>query len=430
MNPPNSISRLTLKPKEERRLLRGHLWAYRNEFAALPGQGGAPDKPEPADRPDRSGRSDGSDKSDRSDRSTRPTSSTRSDKSAGPLSPLEDGCLVDVVADNGKLVGRGFYQAEGGIAVRILDRSPRPIDAAFLRERVAQALALRRKFFPGSRVYRWVHAESDGLPGLVADRFDSLVSIKTSCAFYEGMADALTEVFLRQDGVEGISFEYRDTARNFGRVPEELEVSLDGVRLGFSLAQGQKTGLFLDQRENCRLLDAVAAGARVLDAHCYVGLWSCRAIRAGAASVLGVDTSARAVERAQRNAVLNGGADKCRFECAPVEKVFARGERYDVVCLDPPALAKTRAHLEKALELYQALNRDGMKAVAPGGYLITSSCSQPVDAAAFLEMLKRASRSAQRQTALLALRGAPPDHPVLMEMPETAYLKCARLRIW
>jgi len=415
------IPRLTLNPKEERRLLRGHLWAYRNEFAWLPGQGEAPDKPEPSDKSDRSDRSDESDRSYRSN---------KSHGTNGFAPRLEDGCLVDVLADNGKFVGRGFYQAEGGIAVRILDRSPRPIDAVFLRERVNQALSLRSRFFPGSRVYRWMHAESDGLPGLVADRFDSLVSIKTTCAFYERMADALTEVFLRQDGVEGISFEYRDGVRHLGQVPSELEVLLDGVRVGFPLAQGQKTGLFLDQRENCRLLDGVAAGARVLDAHCYVGLWSCRAIRAGAASVLGVDTSARAVERAQRNAALNGGTDKCRFECAPIEKVFARDERYDVVCLDPPALAKTRAHLVKALELYQALNRDGMKAVSPGGYLITSSCSQPVDAAAFLEMLKRAARSAQRQTALLALRGAPPDHPVLMEMPETAYLKCALLRVW
>jgi len=418
MHLPDHIPRLTLKPKEERRLLRGHLWAYRNEFAELGSTAQA------ADRTVRSDRSDGSDESNRSYRSHR---SHRPDSSAVSL---EDGCLVDVLADAGKLVGRGFYQAEGGIAVRILDRSPRPIDAAFLRERVTQALSHRRRFFPGSRVYRWVHAESDGLPGLVADRFDSLVSIKTSCAFYEGIADALMEEFLRHDGVEGISFECGDTVRRLGQTPTELEVLLDGVRLGFSLSQGQKTGLFLDQRENCRLLDTVAAGARVLDAHCYVGLWSCRALRAGAASVLGVDTSARAVERAQRNAALNGGADKCRFECAPIEKIFARGERYDVVCLDPPALAKTRAHLEKALELYQALNRDGMKAVSPGGYLITSSCSQPVDAAAFLEMLKRASRSAQRQTALLTLRGAPPDHPVLMEMPETAYLKCALLRVW
>jgi 23S rRNA (cytosine1962-C5)-methyltransferase len=409
------------------------LWAYRNEFAGLPGQGEAPDKPQPSDgsgRLDRSDRSDKSDQSDRSDESDRSDRSNRSYGTNGFAPHLENGCLVDVFSDNGKLVGRGFYQAEGGIAVRILDRAARPINAAFLRERVTQALSHRKKFFPGSRVYRWVHAESDGLPGLVADRFDSLVSIKTSCAFYERMADALMEVFLRQDGVEGVLFEYGDTVRRLGQTPAELEVLLDGVRLGFSLSQGQKTGLFLDQRENCRLLDAIAAGARVLDAHCYVGLWSCRALRAGAASVLGVDSSARAVERAERNAALNGGADKSRFECVPIEKVFARGERYDVVCLDPPALAKTRAHLGKALELYQALNRDGMKSVSPGGYLITSSCSQPVDTAAFLEMLKRAARSAQRQTALLALRGAPPDHPVLMEMPETAYLKCALLRVW
>jgi 23S rRNA (cytosine1962-C5)-methyltransferase len=270
------------------------------------------------------------------------------------------------------------------------------------------------------------------LPGLVADRFDAVVSVKTSCAFYNEIVETLAEAFLNFDGVAGVSFEYRDSApRIFGHVPDELEVNLAGMQLGFSLAQGQKTGLFLDQRQNCRMMDAIAPGARVLDAHCYVGQWSCRAVRAGAASVFGVDTSARAIERARLNAALNGAdPETCRFECAPVEKVLARGERYDVVCIDPPALAKTRGQLRKALDLYQALNRDALKAIEPGGFLVTSSCSQAVDAPAFLEMLKRAARSAQRQTALLDLRGAPPDHPVLMEMPETSYLKCALLRVW
>jgi 23S rRNA (cytosine1962-C5)-methyltransferase len=142
-----------------------------------------------------------------------------------------------------------------------------------------------------------------------------------------------------------------------------------------------------------------------------------------------VDTSAAALEYVQRNAAANGGADRLRTECAPVEQVLSRGGRYDVICLDPPALARSRAHVRKALELYHVLNLDALRCLEPGGFLITSSCSQPVDAETFLEMLKRAARSAQRPLTLLALRGAPADHPVLLEMPETGYLKCALLQV-
>jgi 23S rRNA (cytosine1962-C5)-methyltransferase len=376
-----AIARAVLKTKEERRLLRGHLWAYRNEFATLP-------------------------------------------------QSLEDGDLADVYSHDGKLVGRGFYQAEGGIAVRLLSRRAQEVEVDFFRERIEAALRLRERFFPGNRVYRWVHGESDGLPGLVADRFETVVSVRTSCGFYERFAQNLVEIFKGFDGVDGVLFEDRKNAhREFGQVPDELEVTLDGVRLGFALSAGQKTGLFLDQRENCRLLDRVAPGARVFDGHCYIGQWSCRALRAGAASVLAADTSQRAIDWARHNVALNGGSDRCQFECAPVERLLKSAGRFDGVCLDPPALAKGRLSVGKALELYQALNRDGMKAVVPGGFLISSSCSQPVDMALFLEMLKRAARSAQRQVTILELRGAPLDHPVLMEMPETSYLTCALLQI-
>ncbi len=375
-----AIARAVLKPKEERRLLRGHLWAYRNEFAWLPAS-------------------------------------------------LTDGELADVYSHDGKLVGRGFYQAEGGIAVRVLCRQAHEVEKDFFRERIEAALRLRERFFPESRVYRWMHGESDGLPGLVADRFGAVVSVRTSCGFYEPFAQILADVFLGFNGVEGVLFEYRNAHQVFGDVPEEIEVTLDGVRLGFALSAGQKTGLFLDQRENCRLLDRVAPGARVFDGHCYIGQWSCRAVRAGAASVLGADTSQRAIDWARHNVALNGGSDRCQLECAPVERLLKSGARFDVVCLDPPALAKGRLSASKALELYLVLNRDGMKAVEPGGFLISSSCSQPVDMSLFLEMLKRAARSAQRQVTILELRGAPLDHPVLMEMPETSYLTCALLQI-
>ncbi len=374
------MKRAFLKPKEDRRITRGHLWAYRNEFAQLP--------------------------------------------------ELDDGELVD---DGRRFIGRGFYQAQGGIAVRILDRHSTEIDGGFLRKRIDEALALRRQFFPGSNVFRWIHGESDYLPGLIADRFESVVSIQTPCAFYEKNVEALARIFLDHPGVTGVRFTSDSVVKTFGNVPDPIEIALDGIRLGFSLEKGQKTGFFLDQRENSRLLDFVAPGACVLDGYCYAGQWTCRALKAGAASVTAVDTSPPAIEWARRNVEANFGGNAignvCRFECSSVEEVLRRGESYNVICLDPPALAKTRSQCAKALDLYQAVNRDALKAVKSGGFLITSSCSQPVDMETFLELLKRAARSAKRRITVLAAKGAPPDHPVLLSMPETSYLKCVLIQV-
>jgi 23S rRNA (cytosine1962-C5)-methyltransferase len=369
-----------LKPKEERRLLRGHLWAYRNEFAQLP--------------------------------------------------PMREGELVDVVSESGRFVGRGFYQSEGGIAVRVLARKPQDVDSDFLAHRVHGALRYREQLFPGETVYRWLYGESDRLPGLVADRYGSVVSAHSSCSFYLGWLDTLAQAFLSHEGVEGVRFEVAGETREFGNVPTEIPVDIDGLRLKVSLERGQKTGMFLDQRENWQAMRPFAKGARVLDGYCYMGAWSCEAARFGAASVLGVDSSARAVEMARENADANGVGETCRFEAADVTAVLNRGERYDLVMLDPPALAKTRGQLTRALGLYQSINRDAMQALEPGGYLITSSCSHHVDLPSFIEVLKRAARAAQRDIWVVDIRGAARDHPMLLSMPETVYLKNVTLRVF
>lgn len=369
-----------LKEKEERRLLRGHLWAYRNEFAQLP--------------------------------------------------RAEDGEVLEVTASNGRFIGRGFYQAEGGIAVRLITRKPEEIDADLLAHRIVAARRFRERLYPGSSVYRWVYGESDRLPGLVADRYGSVVSVQSSCAFYARCLDSLAQGFMAESGVEGVRFEIAGQVTVAGNVPGELEVDIDGLKLGLSLEKGQKTGMFLDQRENWQATKLYASGAKVLDGFCYLGAWGCHAALSGAAAVLGVDTSARAVEGANENARRNGVEDRCRFEAADVAQVLRRGDRYDLIFLDPPAFAKARAQTEKALGLYQALNRDAMLALEPGGYLVTSSCSHFIDHADFLEMLKRAARAAQREAWILETRGAGRDHPILMSMPETAYLKNVALRVF
>ena len=365
-----------LKAREDRRLLRGHLWAYRNEFAELP--------------------------------------------------PAEDGAVVDVVTEHGRLVGRGFYQHDGGIAVRLLTRKPEEIGAAFLEHRVRRALAFRRSLYPDSNVFRWIYGESDGLPGLIADRYGPVVIAQSSCAFYNRFADELAAAFMGLDGVEGLIV----NQRTWGNVPPAVDCDMDGLKLRVKTDQQQKTGLFLDQRENRKLVLPFSPGATVLDGHCHHGLWSCIVARGGAAQVHGVDTSAPALAHARENAELNGVADRCTFEERDIMDVLNRNDRYDVVILDPPALAKTRAAHTKALGLYRALNRAGMNAVKPGGILITSSCSHFVSRDDFLETLKRASAAAQRPCWYLSVSGAAPDHPVLMGMHETEYLKCAVVRVF
>ncbi len=370
-----------LKEKEERRLLRGHLWAYRNEFQTLP--------------------------------------------------PLEDGEVVDVVAHNHRFVGRGFYQAEGGIAVRLLTRENEEVDRDMFVRRIRAAGRFRERIFPDSTTYRWIYGESDRLPGLVADRYDAVVAVQSACAFYGRYLEDLAEGFMSFEGVAGVRFEVGGRVSTFGEVPSPVEVNVDGLRLSLGLGGHQKTGMFLDQRENWQTLRPYAPDARVFDGFCYIGPWGLEAARHGARSVLGVDTSARAVEAARAHARLNGCEDVCEFRVGDVSEVLREpGARYDLVFLDPPALAKTRAHVKKALGLYQALNRDAMAALEPGGYLITSSCSHFLDLPSFIEVIKRAARAAQREVWIVEIRSAARDHPVLLSMPETAYLKNLTVRVF
>lgn len=373
------MKRARLQPREERRLLRGHRWAFRNEFEEIP--------------------------------------------------PLEDGAVLDVLSAEGRFVGRGFYQAQGGIAVRILSRRETPIDETFFAESIERAQQYRERLFPDETSYRWVYAESDGLPGLVADRYGAAVCVQSSCAFYEQHAESLAGAFLGRAGVESVRIQVCGRERTFGAPFSMVEARFDGVHLCVDAAGGQKTGMFLDQRENARAARRLASGARVLDGHCYIGLWSVHAALGGAREVLGVDSSEAAIQAARENAQRNGVAAVCSFACEDIADTLRRAEGYDVVFLDPPALAKSRGARDNALGMYQALNRDAFRAVERGGYLVTSACSHQVSRTDFLDMLKRAARSAQREAWLVDVRGPAPDHPVLLAMPETDYLTCATLRV-
>lgn len=372
------VKRLHLKEKEERRLLRGHLWAYRNEFAEPP--------------------------------------------------KADDGEIVDLYTHHNKFVARGFYQAQGGIAVRIITRHQRDISQEFFAHRIEEAAEFRKKLFPDQTVYRWIFGESDGLPGFVADRYGHVIAANSQCTFYKTARDQVANAFLAHEGVTGVRMTVGNETFTYGDPPESVQCTLSGYTLKVDLAGGQKTGLFLDQRNNWRAIQPYAPGARVLDGHCYVGMWSLHAAGAGAQSLLGVDTSEPAIERARENAELNNLADRCTFERADVLEVLNRGEKYDLIILDPPSLAKSRAQEKHALALHQRMNRAAFAALNPGGILATSSCSHFVGRENFLEIIKRAAASAQRRACILDVRGPAQDHPVLLGMPETAYLNCIILR--
>lgn len=374
------VSSGTLKPKEERRLLRGHLWVYRNEFAQLP--------------------------------------------------QAADGEIVDVFTSHRRFLGRGFFQAHGGIAVRLISRHQEELDQTFLTARVDTARSYREALFPGESTYRWVFGESDALPGLVIDRYGPLAVVASECSFYGPFVDALVEHLLKTEGIDYVHVRVAGRDEWLGNPPAEIPYGLDGRHYTLSPDGAQKTGAFLDQRSNRLAVAPFVKGARVLDGHCYHGHWSVSLAAAGASDVVGVDTSGPALERARANAVRNGVEGLCRFEQKPVEDALrAEDGPYDVVIVDPPAYAKARAQKAKALARYRNLNTQALSAVKSGGYLVSCSCSHFVDPAAFQEMLKQAAAGAQRRAWLVEMRGAAPDHPVLLAMPETAYLKCAILRV-
>lgn len=376
---PDAIATATLKPKEERRILRGHLWAYRTEFQELPG--------------------------------------------------ASDGAVIDVYSSHRRFVGRGFYQAQGGIAVRVLTRHQEDLNTDFFRARIRAARELRERLFPGATAYRWIFGESDGLPGLVADRFGGAVVVQSSCAFYQPWMATIGALMLEEDGITGVRVQVAYHLETCGEVPDTISFELEGLQVALQLEGAQKTGMFLDQRLNRIAMVPFAAGARVFDGHCHLGLWACHAAKAGAREVVAVDSSASALDLARANAEANGVANAIDFRLGDVEEILVDEGPFDVVIIDPPAFAKGRSQAKKAGKRYLELNQAAIRATAPGGYLFSSSCSHFVPAADYLDILKRAAAAEKRTVQLLELRGAAPDHPVLLSMPETAYLKCAVLRV-
>jgi 23S rRNA (cytosine1962-C5)-methyltransferase len=361
------------------------------------------------------------------------------------------GSVVDVT-EGGKFVARGYFDPHSPIAVRVLTRDVRDtIDQAFLEGRIARALRLRRGLLDlsATNAFRWVHGEGDGLPGVVVDLYGTLAVVKLYSAGltpYRGMLvealrrvnPELSGVLGRDQATEAETLE-EDAGRGgghvlWGKAPEQVTILEKGVRFRVDPWRGQKTGFFLDQRENRALVRHLANGARVLNCFCFSGGFSVNAALGGATHVFSVDQDADAIALARDNFRENGlDPERQDFLAADVFRLLQsfreEGRQFELVVLDPPAFAKTQRAVEAALDGYASLNRQALALVTPGGMLATSSCSARVSPEAFLGALKEAAGKAGVDLTLLEERYQPPDHPVALAFPEGRYLKFHVLRV-
>jgi 23S rRNA (cytosine1962-C5)-methyltransferase len=392
----NDAGTVTLRRTEARRVRDGHPWVFSNEVASVEG---AP----------------------------------------------EAGDLVTVLRAGGKFLGRGFYHPHSLIAVRLLTLDPaETVDPALLVSRLAAARDYRERIYPDASAYRLVHGEGDFLPGLVVDRYADCLVLQTFSAGMDRLRDQLVEglvellspraiVERNESPLRDLEELPRRTGLLHGSLDEPVEIDEDGVRLRLDLLHGQKTGGFLDQRENRASVRRHAKGARVLDAFCHDGWFSLQAVAGGATDVVGLDISAEALARAGENARRNGCEERCDFRKGDALEAMRsmRPDRqgFDIVVLDPPSYTRTRKQVPQARRAYQTLHREAMRLVRRGGLLATASCSHHIREEIFFDTVVRASHAMGRRLRWVARGMQSPDHPVLPEVPETRYLKFALFQV-
>lgn len=381
---------LHLAKNQERRIRSGHPWVFSNEIASVEGE-------------------------------------------------PESGGEILVRDHRGGVVGVGLYNPRSLIAARLFARRERAIDADLFRERIRAARALRDRLYPVETTYRLVYSEGDFLPGLIVDRYGDYLGVQSLTAGIERRIDMVLDTLqeVMEPAPAGIVCRRDAPARAYeglplmeplerGSVPERVDAPFQGFVLTVDLRTGQKTGEFLDQRENRLRVAREAVGRRVLDLYCYTGLFSLHCAAAGAASVLGVDRSAPAVERAQENARRNAPSRALEFRAEEVENFLraavASEERFGMIILDPPALVKSRKALQEGLRKYAQLNAAALRLLEPGGIIATATCSHHVDAALFLDVLRSAAKDAGQPLRVVEVMGQSRDHPVLLAARETSYL--------
>ncbi len=355
---------------------------------------------------------------------------------------IAPGSLVTVADHRGQLLGTALYSSSSQIAIRLISREPVTDFRALLRQRVAEAISYREKVVRDTNAYRLIFSEADFLPGLIVDRYNDILSLQILTQAMDAeivrntLLAELTERLQPQSIIERVD----PRVRLLEELPERASgllqgektstiFTMNGVQFHFDALEGQKTGAFLDQRENYAAAAQYAHG-EALDVFCYQGGFALH-LAPRCTQVTGVDSSRPALEIADKNAGLNHALLKekeiewIEANAFDLLKDYATsGKRYDIIVLDPPAFAKSKRDLDAALRGYKELNLRALKMLKPGGILVTCSCSYHVRQADFLEMLADSARDAHRVLRLVEVRGQAKDHPVLLNVPETSYLKC------
>jgi 23S rRNA (cytosine1962-C5)-methyltransferase len=349
--------------------------------------------------------------------------------------------VVRLIDQKNSFWGQALYSTQSQITLRFLTRYARPVDAAFLTERIRSAAAFRQQVAAGAQAYRLVAAEGDLLPSLIIDRYGDCLVIQTLSQGMDRLKSTVVEILQKEFAPRAI-LERNDAAvRGLEGLPEqsgvlageevrEVVVEENGVKMCFDLLYGQKTGGFLDQREN-RAAAANYACGRALDGFTYTGGFALT-LAPHCDSVLGVDSSGDALRQAARIQGLNGFTNLEWKEANCFDFLKAADQerqRFDIVVLDPPAFARQKASLDSALRGYKELNLRAMKILNPGGYLVTCSCSFHVSEADLLEVIANAALDAHRTAVVVERRTQSRDHPILLTVPETHYLKCLILRV-
>ncbi len=353
-----------------------------------------------------------------------------------PVSQLEPGSIHELRDIRGEFLGIAYASPSSLITARILSKNKVPIDVQFFQERILSALQMRSRLFPDKDLYRLVYGESDFLPGLVVDRYGNFLAVQS---LTYGMDRLFQQVLAALDTVlapEGVYLRNDSPFRSLERLPQEkgpalgsipdsVTVHSNGLDFLVDIANGQKTGFYLDQESNRALMKQyVSPGATVLDLFCYTGAWGLHAASIGAAEVTAVDSSRGALKLAEANAELNGFQGVFQTIKNNAIDFLKKADRtWDVIILDPPAFIKSRTQIKEGLKGYIDLNRRALTKLEPKGILVTCSCSHHMDRIAFEDMLLTASRQSGRELRILGARGQGPDHPVLLSMPETRYLK-------
>ena len=352
------------------------------------------------------------------------------------------GALVRVQDARGKFLGTALYSSSSQIAIRMISHGSVADLPALIVQRIREAIAYRKELVGDSDAYRIVFSEGDFLPGLIIDRYNDVISVQVLTQAIDGapVREAVLRTLRDELHPAGIVERVEARIRELEQLPprasgllwgdkSSTEIAMNAVRFHYDGLEGQKTGAFLDQRENYAAAAEYAHG-EALDVFCYQGAFALH-VAPKCSSVTGVDSSRPALEMAEKNAGLNGHElewiEANAFDL--MRDYAAANRRYDTVILDPPAFAKTKRDLEKALRGYKELNLRAMKMLRPGGVLVTCSCSFHVNATDFLKVVADAAQDSHKSLRILENRGAAKDHPILLNVPETSYLKCLILNV-